>query len=187
MKTKRIYDSKINTHNLQSPLGYAIFKAYERLSHCIEQIPLSKRTKKIIEGTGGMVSIADIIAYQIGWGRLLVGWYNAGIQGKMPIMPGDGFTTWDYTAIAQHFYAQYHYDAAKQQLVEFHTIVEKIIQITENEFQKGNLEKLGVWSWCTLKSGKQWPLSKWIQVNSIAPFNRATMCVKKFEEFYQYK
>ena len=53
------------------------------------------------------------------------------------------------------------------------TIVIEIVQIVEQESVSGNLDKLGVWKWCNLKSGKQWPLRKWIRVNTIAPYKRA--------------
>jgi hypothetical protein len=49
----------------------------------------------------------------------------------------------------------------------------KIIAIMEMESCSGNLDRFGVWGWCTLKSGKQWPLKKWIVVNSLSPYKRA--------------
>jgi hypothetical protein len=35
----------------------------------IASIPASSRTLKKIEGTGGKVSVTELIAYQIGWGK----------------------------------------------------------------------------------------------------------------------
>lgn len=133
----------------------------------------------LVEGTGGTITMAELLAYQIGWGKYVVRWYEAGLIGKMPEMPGHGFTSWDYTAIAQHFYRLYQYDSLEQQIQVFQEVVDRIIAIIQTEHETGNLDKTGVWPWCTLRSGKEWPLSKWIQVNTAAPYKRACQLIKK--------
>jgi len=60
-------------------------------------------------------------------------------------MPGEGFTTWNYTDLAQHFYKKYHYDDVQEQDKKFEEVVKKIIEVTETEYQNSNLEKLSVW------------------------------------------
>ena len=164
--------------NYTALLSHSIQKEYNRLISDISLIPNHVRTEKLIEFTGGKIGVTDIIAYQIGWGTLLIGWYEAGIQGRMPLMPGEGFETWDYVGLAQHFYAHYQLDAGNKQEQTFHDTVCAIIALVEKEYKLGTLEKTGIWAWCTLKSGKQWPLSKWVTVNTIAPYKRATRLIK---------
>lgn len=41
------------------------------------------------------------------------------------------------------------------------------------------LDQRGIWAWCTLASGKQWPLSKWIRVKTASPYKRAVQLIKK--------
>jgi hypothetical protein len=94
-------------------------------------------------------------------------------------MPGAGFTTWDYAGLAEHFYKTYQYSDRITALEVFENIVAEIIALVEAEYTTGDLEKNGVWEWCTLKSGKQWPLSKWIQVNTVAPYKRARVMIRK--------
>lgn len=142
-------------------------------------IPIYARISKTINGTGGKVSIAELIAYQIGWGKCLIRWYEAGIQGKVPEMPGEGFLTWDYIAIARYFYQKYIHDSADQQMKVFHQTVSRIFEIVHIEHQMGNLDRMGVWQWCTLSSGKKWSLGKWIQVNTVSPYKRAAQLIKK--------
>lgn len=72
----------------------------------------------------------------------------------------DGFSKWNYVAIAKHFYQKYSYDAAIQQLEIFQETVLRILEITQKEEQTGNLDQEGIWPWCSLSSGKKWPLSK---------------------------
>lgn len=156
----------ISDTNLKAPLSLSIQKEYNAL---IETILSAHKITK---------NIQDHISYQIGWGTLLLSWYQAGIENKNIQMPGAGFSTWDYNGLAKHFYKEY---AGKldNQLKQFHQTVSKIIAISEKEYASGNLSKLGVWEWCTLKSGKQWPLEKWIQVNTVAPYKRARTEIKK--------
>lgn len=133
--------------SFEASLSQEIQKSYTVLVQLVSQIPVAKRN-----------SISDIIAYQIGWGKLLIGWYEAGIQDKMPYMPGEGFSKWDYNGLAKHFHQKYHLDGATKQMALFQATVERIIAIVETEHEANQLDTTGVWDWCTLKSGKQWPL-----------------------------
>lgn len=164
---------------VETTLAYDIRRERDRLIKIVSSISPSARTLKQIDGTAGKVSVADIIAYQIGWGKCLIRWYEAGIREETPKMPVDGFTNWDYTAIAKCFYEKYSYDSLEQQLRVFEKVVSRILEIIQTECKTGNLERLGVWTWCKLKSGKQWPLSKWIKVNTVAPYKRAVQLIKK--------
>lgn len=166
---------------VKAPLSKIIQKEYNKLVLLIASIEPSEYDKKNIQGTGGLVSIRDIVAYQIGWGTLLLTWYKQGLKGKKPEMPGQGFTKWDYVALAHHFYKNYQGGTFEEQKKTFKDIVEKIIAMTETEYATGNLDKIGVWPWCTLASGKQWPLSKWITVNSASAYKRATGLIKRVQ------
>ena len=94
-------------------------------------------------------------------------------------MPGDGFSKWEYVAIAKHFYQKYGYDASVQQLKIFEEIVAQILGFIEKELKTGHLHQTGVWPWCTLPSKKQWPLSKWIQVNTVSPYRKAAQLIRR--------
>ena len=166
---------------MNSSLNQDIETSYAQLIKAIHSVPISKRQIQMIEGTGGKVSLSDLIAYQIGWGKCLIRWYEDGIQGKQPQMPGDGFLKWEYVAIAHHFYRKYAYDGSDLQLKVFEETVAQILKIVQKEQETGNLHQPGVWSWCTLPSKKQWPLSKWIQVNTVSPYKRAAGLIKKID------
>jgi hypothetical protein len=164
---------------LQALLSHEIQKEYKKLKDLIASLSISLRVLKKIDGTGGKVSVSDLVSYQIGWGKCLIRWYETGIKKEMPEMPGEGFSSWDYIAIAEHFYQKYQYDQFIEQDKAFHEVVCQLLDIVEKEHQTGNLEKNDVWPWCTLPSGKQWPLSKWIRVNSCSPYKRAYLLIKK--------
>ena len=161
-------------------LSQEIQKEFNALMEVITHI--SNREIKNIEFTGGYVSVADSIGYQIGWGKRVIEWYDTGVAGKTITMPGDGFDKWSYVDIARSFYKSYAYDAGLGQEQIFCDTTKRIIEIAETEFRSGNLDKEGVWPWQQLSSGKWWPLSKWIRVNTVAPFKRVRASINKFRD-----
>ncbi|MBA3815675.1 MAG: ClbS/DfsB family four-helix bundle protein [Parachlamydiaceae bacterium] len=164
---------------MDSILIQDIIREKNKLELLVCNLSLQARSLKNIDNNGRKVSASDLIAYQIGWGKCLIRWYEAGINNEIIEMPGDGFLKWDYVGLAQHFYKTYCYDSFDQQMNIFQQTVLRIFEIIQIEHQTGNLDRIGVWSWCTLPSGKQWPLSKWIKVNTAAPYKRAVNLIKK--------
>lgn len=179
---KNDIDSYLITNKFQAPLSIRIKTEYNKLAGQLEHLSASSRARKTIEFTGGSVSSTDLVAYQIGWGIRVIEWYEAGLKGEKITMPGDGFSTWSYEAMATHFYKKYKYDGGNEQDRVFHDVVNRILAIVEKEYVTGNLEAKGVWLWARLPSGKEWPLSKWVQVNTVAPYKRAADYIRKFVE-----
>lgn len=181
MKIDKVASQPIKLNlKLSAKLSQNIQKEYNSLMEAVAKVP--NRTSRKINFTGGPVSVAELVGYQIGWGKRVIDWYEAGIKGEYIVMPGDGFDTWNYTKIAQYFYQAYQYDGGCEQEQIFHDTTKKIIEIVEKEDQTGNLDKAGAWEWQKLQSGKYWPLSKWVQVNTVAPFKRAATEIKKLAE-----
>lgn len=162
-----------------SLLSTELIESFEGLSNTLIGLTNEQFFEKNLNGTGGVVSIADILSYQIGWGHLLIKWYEHGVKNEQMTMPGDGFSKWNYNAIAKHFYQKYSCLTPEQLKKELVTVITRIIEIIEYEFSLGHLDKIAVWAWCQLPSGINWPLSKWIRVNTISPYKRATKIIKK--------
>ena len=160
-------------NKVANTLSSEILNAYKKLLQKVQTIPQDNFFKKLYEMSDIKVSAADIIAYQIGWGELLVYWYQSGVQKIEFTMPGDGFEKWDYHNIALFFHKKHSHFSRTELLDKFNTIVGDIVKIADHEFMSDNLNTPGIWKWCTLKSGKEWPLSKWIRVNTIAPYKKA--------------
>lgn len=167
------------SNEYKAPLSRSIQSEYNALTEMIASISVKDWSAKIIDESKRSISPQDLIAYHIGWGRLLLYWYDSGIRGIMPIMPGEGFTKWDYMELAKYFHTKYTFNNPYGQYKEFQQTVLAILRMCEKEHSNGNLDAIGIWGWCTLKSGKEWPLSKWIQVNTVAPYKRARMALKK--------
>ena len=160
-------------------LSQELKRAYDKLRDAIFALPVSVQSDRLIEGTSEKIHLRELIAYQIGWTEYLIQWYQDGINGKTPCMPSKEFPKWDYAAIAKDFYHLHLYDSMETQLNRLDRFVNLVIDIIERESAANRLDQLGVWPWCTLKSGKKWPLSKWIRVNTIAPYKRASQLLRK--------
>lgn len=160
-------------------LRFEIFLQHQRLIEKILPMSAEYFFEKQYFLSGVKVSAADVIAYQVGWGELLVCWYQKGKLGAEFIMPGDGFDKWDYKNISLHFYKKYSPLSKEGLINKFNIVVKNILEIVDTELLLENLDKLGVFNWCKLKNGKDWPLEKWIQVNTVGPYKRAIKVLTK--------
>ncbi len=157
------------------PLVQEIQIQSEKFAKFFDKVSEVNRKKKLVPFTWGDISPQDLLAYQIGWGNLLLHWYQQGIDGKDVMMPGEGFTKWDYQGLANHFFRKYRNATIR----DFLDLVQEIIDVVKNEHVNGRLSIKGAFAWCSLPSGKQWTLGKWVRVNTCAPYKRAVQLLKK--------
>ncbi|MCH9626436.1 MAG: hypothetical protein S4CHLAM2_00580 [Chlamydiales bacterium] len=127
-----------------APLSREIVMHYNALVrelHCH-----SDRETKRVPFLGKEVSVGDIVAYQIGMGKLFLAWCGAG-RDKRPQMPGDGFTSWDdKDGLANHLCAKWKIDEGAIQEAVFQSVTAQIIGVVQKE-QK-HLNTPGRWAWC---------------------------------------
>ena len=55
--------------------------------------------------------LENTVAYQIGWGKLLIGWYEAGIKSVTPEMPAPGYKWNALGPLNESFYKRHANDA----------------------------------------------------------------------------
>lgn len=141
-----------------------------------ELYELSEIESRVSQLEGG-ISICDLLAYQIGWGKLLLGWEQAEQNGERPAMPAKGYKWNQLGALASLFYQTYHPYSFEQLRIEFDKLAHDLIQMIDNMRE----EEL-----CLLKqrqwAGEKWPLVKWIQVNTIAPYSAARKKIRQWKK-----
>jgi len=148
-------------------------RAYDKLVGEIESVP---------ENLGRVLlpnekfSACDLVAYQIGWGRLLLGWDICERKGKTPQMPCAGYKWNQLGELASFFYAEHRAFSLRQLLNQFKKVASDlrkyILTLSEEE-----LFLLRQRQW----AGEKWPIVKWLQVNTIAPYSSAIVKLRRLK------
>jgi hypothetical protein len=128
-------------------------------------------------GIEGEVSPCDLIAYQIGWGKLLMSWDKLETQGKTAEMPAPGFKWNQLSALANHFYKEQNGQSLEQLLAQFEVLVDEIRLFIESNSEEVLFE-IGKRRW----AGQKWSIAKWIQVNTVAPYGSARTKLRKWKK-----
>lgn len=147
---------------------------FKKLMDELQTIPSALTREKSIEGK---ISVCDCLAYQIGWGRLLINWYQTGKKEQMPVLPCEGYRWNQLGALAEHFYRTHHKDSYNKLMTEFTTVYKNIQQIISENSDK-ELYSLGVYNW----TGDKWPLGRYINVNTSSPYKSARAKIRAWKK-----
>jgi hypothetical protein len=154
-------------------LIHAIITEYEKLRAELETIPDNLAHKNTLEKGG---SVCDVVAYQIGWGTLLLGWHSVGKKGDIPVLPAQGYKWNQLGSLAQKFYADYSNKSFKQLLSLFDETVRNILKMV-HEQSEVQLYEIGVYAWTA-----KWPLGRWINVNTSSPYKSARAKIRAWKK-----
>ncbi|NOX51177.1 MAG: ClbS/DfsB family four-helix bundle protein, partial [Gammaproteobacteria bacterium] len=107
----------------------SLSQAYEKLDSEFDAVDSSNERVRGIEGN---ISSCDIVAYQIGWANLLIGWEQQELEGKTPIMPSKGFKWNQLGILGQSFYNRNTKKSLLQLRTEFKESYRKLVQWVES-------------------------------------------------------
>ncbi len=158
----------------KSELTETLKKEYLKLETELLSIPHHFSREKTVQGA---VSVCEVVAYQIGWGELLIGWYEEGKKGKLPEMPNKNFKWNQLGDLAKHFYETYQNHSYQELLVEFEEVVAKIENII-SENSNAQLYSIGIYNW----TGEKWPLGRWININTSSPYKSARTKIRNWKK-----
>lgn len=127
-------------------------------------------------GIEGGLSPCDLVAYQIGWGRLLLSWDSLEIQGKPVEMPAPGYKWNQLGPLAGSFYREFDDQSLAQLLSRFEALAGELRRFIETSGER-LLFGVGERRW----AGAKWPVAKWIQVNTVAPYGSARAKLRKWK------
>lgn len=152
----------------------ALEQAYVKLSSEFEAVSPTHERKPQIEGD---ISCCDLVAYQVGWARLLMGWEQTELSGNTPEMPAEGFKWNQLGALAQYFYHENSEKLLSQLRGEFSKTYKDLVtwieSLTDQELFRPQQR-----NW----TGEKWTLVKWIQVNTIAPYRSARTKIRRWKK-----
>lgn len=152
--------------------------AYQKLHQEVATAPSELERDPGIEGG---ISPCDLIAYRIDWGRLLLSWDELENQGQSVDMPAPGFKWNQLGLLAGHFHQQHRDQSLEQSLAKFELLVGDRLRFIESN-SEDTLFGIGKRQW----AGPKWPLAKWIQVNTIAPYGSARTKLRKWKTSTAY-
>lgn len=148
--------------------------AYARLHEEAASIPPALER---CAGLEGGISPCDLIAYQIGWGRLLLSWDALEARGEAVDMPAPGFKWNQLGLLANSFHQARSGHTLERLLAEFELLVGRIRRFIDT-CTEDELFRIGVRHW----AGEKWPVAKWIQVNTIAPYKSARTKLRRWKK-----
>lgn len=123
------------------------------------------------------ISCCDLLAYQIEWGRLLLSWENNERNGEDSAMPAVGFKWNQLGLLAKHFYQQHQQHSLTELIAQYSQLqIDLVLWI--NSLEDTTLFDIKQRQW----TGDKWPMVKWIQVNTIAPYQSATTKVRRWKK-----
>jgi len=148
--------------------------AYAKLVEEAAAVPSDLERNPELEGG---ISPCDLIAYQIGWGRLLLSWDDLETRGETVEMPAPGFKWNQLGLLAKSFYQEQNEQTLKQLLAQFEALEERMRLFIESN-SEDTLFGIGKRHW----AGQKWSLAKWIQVNTVAPYGSASAKLRKWKK-----
>ena len=111
---------------------------------------------------------AQMLAYQLGWMDLLLGWEQGERAGREVVTPAPGYRWNRLGDLYSTFYEQWS-DASLPQLREaFRERVDGVVALVAS-LSRDELFTSGQRSWAS-STPSAWPVAKWVHINTVAPF-----------------
>ncbi|MFR3729734.1 ClbS/DfsB family four-helix bundle protein [Lacrimispora sp.] len=133
---------------------------------------------KILEGVDR--SPAQMIAYQLGWMNLLMGWDRDELAGKEVVTPAAGYKWNRLGGLYESFYRQYEDCTLCGLRGLYRDCVAALIQWLEL-FSEEDLFGQEIRTWASSTPSK-WPIWKWVHINTVAPFKTFRSKVRKWKK-----
>ena len=146
---------------------------FTKLMADYRSIPESKARKSGIEGNvkGTIISVSDTVSYLIGWGKLVLKWYNLKSRNQHVDFPETGYKWNQLGLLAESFHEEYRGWKYDDLLVELESTVNEILLLISS---LSDYELYGV-AWY-----EQWTLGRMIQFNTSSPMKNMRTKVRRF-------
>ena len=128
-------------------------------------------------------SPAQMIAYQLGWMKLVLSWEEKEKKGGKVVTPKEGYKWNKLGDLYKSFYEEYKDYSMEKLMTEFNISVEKITDLVESYTEK-ELFETGARQWASSTSSN-WPDWKQIHINTVAPFKTFRTKIRKWKKLNQ--
>lgn len=122
---------------------------------------------------------SQMLAYQIGWLTLLLSWEKDEKQGKTVVTPTPDYKWNNLGGLYEKFYQDYGQQTLSMQHKQLDQLVSRVCHwlatLSQTEF-------LGVGQRQWADNQAQWPIWKWIHINTVAPFTNFRPKIRKWKK-----
>ncbi|WP_420539656.1 ClbS/DfsB family four-helix bundle protein [Paenibacillus polymyxa] len=161
----------------KSELKEAIHTSYLRFDGEFQEIDESHKDTRIDEVDK---TPAEMIAYQLGWLHLVMSWDKDEREGKTAIMPAPNYKWNRLGELYQSFYKTYsHYSL--YELRDMFKLAEQTWLDWVDTLSHEELFTQGVHKWTG--TNPNWPMARWIHINSVAPFKTFRAKIRKWKKY----
>ena len=145
----------------------------EKLLKELNSIPADLAEEKTMDGhvKGTQMSVCNLVAYLLGWNRLVLKWLEKDAARQVIDFPESGFKWNELGKLAQKFYSDYEGLEFSSLLKKLTDAKKKIVQIIENK----NNHELYEQAWHA-----QWSMGRMIQFNTSSPYSNARIRLRKW-------
>ena len=157
----------------QRELLTAIRTTYSRLVADLACVPIERVHEKTLEGHAKetVMSVANLVAYLVGWNTLVLKWCDNDIRGEVINFPEKGCKWNELGRLAQKFYADYENVPFSALLEKLEDVNAKIVSLVET----GSDESLYGNAWY-----RTYTKGRMIQFNTSSPYANARTRLRKW-------
>ena len=121
----------------------------------------------------------EIIAYQLGWLNLVMGWDKDELEGKEVITPAPNYKWNQLGALSQSFFRNYNQYLLSELSQTFKETVNEFIEWLST-VDDPTLFQVGVRKWTVTNAN--WAMWKWVHINTVAPFKSFRTQIRKWKK-----
>ena len=165
-----------NKEELQKSISVAFKKILADYSTIPPQISREIGVVGNVKGTE--ISVSDTISYLIGWGKLVLKWYDLKSKNQPVDFPETGYKWNELGQLAQHFHSEYHDWSYDKLIKEFTATTDRILVLVESL----DNQKLYGETWF-----EKYTLGKMIQFNTSSPMVNMRSKIRKFKKLNAIK
>lgn len=151
----------------------AIDTHFGKLLKALQAVPESRVQEQVMEGhsKGTRMSVANLVAYLIGWNELVIKWIERDAAGLPVDFPETGFKWNELGRLAQTFYLDHEGLAYPALLARLMAARSRIVELIA---ERGDDQLYGR-PWY-----EQWTLGRMIQFNTASPYHNANGRLRKW-------
>ncbi|MGG7177400.1 ClbS/DfsB family four-helix bundle protein [Clostridium paraputrificum] len=133
---------------------------------------------KLVEGVDR--TPAQMIAYQLGWISLILNWEKKEQEGDTVVTPSPDYRWNNLGGLYENFYEEYEGYTLSELINHFQNKVKEIISFVDSLSDEELFLPSGrKWSSSTPSN---WPIWKWIHINTVAPFKSFRTKIRKWKK-----